>query len=438
MDKKETDYTPKTIDPRSTELSQARRVVDANPHLRFAPGIGWLSFNGSKWVPDAEAAANEAVRTAADSATITFPGYGAKFASRRALVDVRAITAELSQTKPAELDTHKDWIHTSGITWDLRTGVCWPTEEDELNTKALDWEPATGCPEWVATLERCFPGEPEMVAYLQRLVGYGITGQTREHVFILLHGNGRNGKSTFINVLTHVFREYVQHIPVAVLMSADSTNPEGPSPMLLKMRGARMVFTSETARGGRLNEPMVKLLTGGDEITARGMKASPVTFKPEALIWMATNHKPEIQGTDEGIWNRVKLIEWRESFAGREDFGLEDRLKAEAPGIIDWALDGAREWYAGKLQEPERMRRDTKHFRAESDFFGSFVPDWLALDGSAWIPRKEVLAVYSLYCEDNGLLPVRNPSTLYNALKERGAETAIRNGVHGFRVRRAG
>lgn len=438
-----TPFTPTRgpANPSETEMHHTASMMARRPDLKYVPGLGWQQYNGVKWT-GGDNAKSELMREIVNSATALQainPGtFAARLCTSLGLTAVASIAQWLPGVRvdPSELDTHKDWLHTAGTTWDLRTGSAWPTVESEMNTKAVDWEPAAGCPEWLDTLERCFPGEPEMTAYLQRLVGYGITGRTSEHAFILMHGNGRNGKSTFINVLTHAFRDYVEHIPVAVLMSAADTNGEGPSPMLLKMRGSRLVFTAETNRGGRLNESMVKLLTGGDEISARGMHKDPVTFKPEALIFMATNHKPEIQGTDDGIWGRVKLIEWRESFKGREDFGLEDRLKAEAPGIIDWALDGAAEWYRGKLREPERMQADARHFRAESDFFGTFIPDWIELDETSWLPNREIGAAYAEFSDANGLAALRNPATLYRALEERGATSAGRKGVRGYRVRR--
>lgn len=438
MDKKEVDYTPKTIDPRSTELSQARRVVDANPHLKFSKGLGWMWWDGGRWKQGADGLIAEAVRNAADSATITYPSFGARFASRRSMDDVKAVCEQLTLVDPSELDTHKDWIHAGGTTWSMEYGATWDTALTELNTKSLPYEAGGDCPTWMQFLDDCFPGEADMHKYLQRLVGYGITGHTREHIFVLMQGRGRNGKSTFINVLTHVFDDYVRHIPVKILMDGSQRDGEAASPMLLQMRGARLVFTTETERGGRLDEPMVKQLTGGDTITARALRRDPVSFTPEALIWMATNYNPDIRGTDDGIWNRVKLIEWNESFAGREDRTIEERMKEEAPGILAWALEGAMEWYERGLEQPQRVKDATDHFRAQSDFLGSFVGDWLVKDSGAKLPRSEVCNIWGEFQEANGdRESLRSMRTLYTALRERGFEEYILDGVRGFRARRA-
>lgn len=436
---------PPPGNPDANQLSQAERVMAQHPELRYAPGLGWLHWDGTKWAEGGEARMRNAVMANAKRQVAIAPAlpFNQLLASRRGLEDVASIAQNLPgvHVEASELDTHLDRIHTAGTTWHLGTGAAWPTDPAELNTRAVNFDPASGCPEWLATLDRCFPDAPETVSYLQRLIGYGITGHVSEQAFILMHGGGANGKSTFINVLTHVFREYVEHVPVEVLMNTSQRNGEAPSPMLMKIRGARLVFTSETERGGRLNEPMVKLLTGGDEITARALHRDPVTFKPEALIFMATNHLPEIRGTDDGIWRRVKLLEWKASFKGREDKGIEDRLKAEAPGILSWALDGALEWYrAGKkLNEPDSVRLSTEDMRKQSDFLGSFIPEWLVADDDSWLPRSEVKAVWDEFCEANGAGAnvIQHTATLYRALEERGAVGIGRKGVRGYRVRRA-
>lgn len=436
------DFDPKVVDPRSTELFQAQAVVDDNPDLRWTPGHGWLAFDGARWAREADGRIEEAVRAAAEAAMFNYPKFGHRFGSRRSLDDVRTIAQTLTRIDTAELDAHPDLLHAAGTTWNLRTGESWPTKPAEFNTRACTIAAADGCPEWLAALDRCFPGEPEMVDYLQRLVGYGIMGGTKR-VFVLLHGKGANGKSTFIETLSHVFGQYVQHVPVEVLMNTAQRNGESPSPMLVSLQGARMVFTAETERGGRLNEPMVKLLTGGDQITARALRRDPITFRPEALVFMATNHKPEIQGTDDGIWRRVKLIEWRESFIGRQDNDIQLKLNAEAPGILRWALDGALKVMidgGGErgLQEPERVTLATRAFRDDSDFLGAFVPDWIDPDPTCRISREEIRMTWEAFCEANGAggNPLRNMTTLYRALEERGAQAYKSNGVRGYFARR--
>lgn len=423
-----------------TQLAHAQRLMDRSPTLRYVKGVGWLHFDGARWTAEgAEIAVNRAVHEAArDAHLMSASSFTAGLNTRRGLDDVEAIARNLGTVRvdARDLDRNPDWLHANGITWDLRTGNAWPTALDELNTKATNAEPADACPSWLQFLTDAFPRDPEMPAYLKRLVGYGITGHTREQAFVLLHGRGANGKSTFIDALTHAFRAYTQHIPIEVLMSGAQRSGEAPSPMLMLMRGARLVFTAESDRGGRLNESMVKLLTGGDEITARNLNSAPVTFRPQALIMMATNHMPTIQGTDDGIWRRIKLIEWRESFLGREDKGIADRLRAEAPGIVNWAIEGAAEWYETGLATPHRVTTSTQGYRADQDFLGEFVGEWVALDETSWLPNGEIKAAFDDFCAANGRDSVKNPSTLYAAMRERGARKVTRRGREGHTVRR--
>lgn len=432
---------PPPGNPDANQVAQAERVLAANPDFRYAAGLGWLRWDGTKWAAGAETVFTQAVIANAKRQVVIAPAlpFSQQLASRRGIEDV----AKLATTLPAahvgidQLDTHLDYLHTAGKTWHLSTGAAWATPREELNTRALAWEPKEECPEWRAMLDRCFPGESDTVDYLQRLIGYGITGRTTEQIFVLLHGRGANGKSTFMDTLSYVFGPYVETIPVEILMNTKQRDGEAPAPQLAKMRGARIVLTSESERGGLLSEPTVKLLTGDEPLTARTLYREPVTFRPEALILMATNHMPDIRGTDDGIWRRVKLIEWRESFIGRRDTGILDRLKSEAPGIISWALDGAMEWYRNGLQEPARVTISTDKYREDSDFLGSFMPEWLEVDAASWLPNKEIGALYAEFAEANQLETLRSTRTLYRALEERGATSVKRQGVMGYRVRRA-
>lgn len=431
--------------PAATELGHATRVMAANSDFRFVPGLGWLSWDGTKWATDAEGALMAVVHGAAERYHSLAPGSPLSqiLTSRRGLEDVAVICRDIPGVRISvdQLDQCHGHLHASGVTWDLQTGAAAPTLKSELNTRSLAIEPAAGCPRWLQFLDECFPNEPDMPLYLQRLIGYGLTGEASAQAFVIMQGAGGNGKSVFIDALTHAFRPYVVHLPVQVLMSAgQQKDGEGASPQLMRLRGARLVFTSESDREGRLDEAKVKLLTGGDEISLRGLYSAAVTFRPEALIMMATNHLPEIRGTDRGIWRRVKVVEWRESFEGREDRHLSRTLREEAAGIVNWALEGALDWYARgeDLAEPPRVAAAAEAYQHQSDFFGSFIPDWLIADDSAWMSRSDVVTVWEEYTDASGGTHLRNNRTLFAALRERNAAEAGRKGVPGFRVRRVG
>lgn len=428
----------------TTQLSHAADVMRAHPDLRYAPGLGWYHWDNTRWVPGADGRLTAAIHAAARAhPTGRTDDVKHGLTSRQGLVDIAAICCTLPQAvvDPSQLDDCRGLLHTAGLTWDMRTGDALPTRPDELNTRATEVEPAECCPVWLEFLRSCFPDAPEMPAYLQRLVGYGLTGRGSEQAFVLMHGTGANGKSTFIDALTHAFRQYAEHLPIQVLMASKAERSgEEAAPQLLKLRGARLVFTSESDREGRLNESMIKQLTGTDQISARGLYKDPVTFQPQALIFMATNHLPQVRGTDDGIWRRVRVVEWRESFKGdRANKDIFDLLKSEAAGIINWAIDGSMAWYQHGLGQPERVGLATEAYQHDSDALRHFFPGVVVSDPQAFMRRGDLVDVWIDWNQSEGI-PERDcwrANTLYKALRERGAaETAI-NGDRGFRLRRA-
>lgn len=213
-----------------TETAVARLVVANLPELLFMPGVGWHRWTGVKWATDgAEGELYREIIRRVDARYAMAPSAAnARLCEHRAVEGIAKICARLASAPPSTLDTRLDLLHTAGVTWNLATGECWPSRPEERNTKAAALEPAEQCPQWHAFLDSCFPGEPEMVAYLQRLVGYGITGYVNEQVFVLMQGSGANGKSTFINALTHAFKDYCLHLPVQVLMNTSAVTASQP------------------------------------------------------------------------------------------------------------------------------------------------------------------------------------------------------------------
>ena len=211
-------------------------------------------------------------------------------------------------------------------------------------------EDGANCPDWTEFLNQIFEGDCELISFLQRAVGYSLTGQVSEQCLFILVGTGANGKSTFLKVLQCLLGDYAGTVPMQTLMQqrhGTQTND------LAHLVGKRLVVASEGEPGQRLAESKIKLMTGGDRIACRALYQNFFEFDPQFKLWVATNDLPEITGTTEAIWRRIRVIEFPVTIPPAEqDKGLADRLIAELPGILQWALHGLKEWRKAGLAPP--------------------------------------------------------------------------------------
>jgi putative DNA primase/helicase len=196
------------------------------------------------------------------------------------------------------------------------------------------------------------------------------------------------------------------------------------------LAGARVVSAGEPDEGVRLSESVIKSLTGEDEIEACKKYENPFTFTPHFKLWLHTNHKPEIRGTDAGIWRRPRLIPFNVSFEGRADLQLDAKLDAERPGILAWAVEGAREWYSAGLGECTAVSAATKSYREEEDVLGAFIADRLKSEQKEFLPSAELYAAYERWCKQNGAEPWQ-PQTFSKRLRGRGYILGKHDGVRG-------
>lgn len=301
---------------------------------------------------------------------------------KAALEHLRTITA----ANVGDFDTRHYLISFRNGTVDLRTGELREHRREDRLTRFvdLDFDPDAECPRWTQFLTEVFPSDPELPDFMARLVGYGITGETREHVFALLYGHGSNGKSVFLNTLAQVFGGITGHMSQAAIAFSRSFDPGAANPALAALRGIRLAVLSELSDGLRLNEALLKQLTAGDPVVARELYRGQFTFTPTALMVMATNYKPDVRGQDDGFWRRTRLIPFLREFSGREkDSSLPGRLLDEAPGIAAWAVRGAVEWYAIGLAEPESVQAAVREYRRSADVLDGFLPGLIVRDESA-------------------------------------------------------
>jgi putative DNA primase/helicase len=264
----------------------------------------------------------------------------------------------------------------------------------------VTYDPDAPCPTWEAFLTRIMAGNTALMTFLQRAVGYALTGDVREQVMLLLWGTGRNGKSTLINALLALLGPYAMKAAPDLLIA--TKNDRHPTERA-DLSGKRLVAAIESGEGQRFDEVFVKEATGGDPIRARRMREDFWEFWPTHKIWLATNHKPVIRGTDEGIWRRIRLVPFTVIIPEEEqDKTLPEKLRAELSGILAWAVRGCVVWRQEGLPVPEEVQQATAGYREEMDTFGRFLADRCVLD-QRWRVTTDVLyQAYLTWCQGNG------------------------------------
>jgi putative DNA primase/helicase len=343
-----------------------------------------------------------------------------------------------------DFDRHPHLLAARNGVINLRTGELLPHDPSLLLTRRIDlnYRPGLPAPRWEQFLREVFPDQHAMPGYLQRVVGYGITGETGEQIFVVNYGTGANGKSIWSDVLTTIFEAITTITPFSTF---EARRGDGVPNDLAALAGARLVIAPEGNQGKLMDEALLKRVTGQDKITARFLRREFFEYRPQFLLLMATNYRPAFKGQDEGLWRRVKLIEWRRYFRPEErDQNLQEKLMAEAEGILAWAVAGAVAWYNGGLQEPAEITSVTEDYRKQSDVLVDFISageDGLFTKGSDsdWMARTALFTEFQDWAEMENYLDLKNWSSraFYRSLEERGYPASKRNGVMGFkRVKR--
>ena len=331
----------------------------------------------------------------------------------------------------SQLDQHHTLLNALNGTINLTTGDVSPHNPKHLITKLVnanlphpDAEPQPSTTRWLSFLNEIMDGNTQLIEFLQRAIGYALFGLTTEHYLFVLHGHGRNGKSTFIDVITEILGDYA--MPAAPDLLMNRGNNESHPTEIAELRGMRLICCSETEQNHRLKESLVKRLTGGDTLKGRYMHQNFFSFKPSHTLFMATNRTPEVSGTDTGIWSRLRLIPFNVSFEGREDTSLKQKLLAEADHILHWATQGAVQWYNHGLTFPTEVINASSQWRHDADILGRFIEDQCAVAELFEEKSSEIYKAYKAFCEEAG---ERYDSSKKFALKmtEKGFQKKKRN-----------
>lgn len=274
---------------------------------------------------------------------------------------------------------------------DLRTGELRDgRREDNITMQtAVPFDPDARCPRWERFLVEVFAGDADLIDYMHAAVGYALTGITTEQCLFLAFGTGSNGKGTFINTIADVLGDYAYAMPFSTIeMNQRAAIPND----LAALVGRRFVTASETNDGTRINEARVKALTGCDPMTARFLHSEFFTFKPVAKFFLAVNHKPVVRDDSRGFWRRLRLIPFTQAFAVNPS--LDAELRAERPGILAWAVRGARRWQETGLVPSAVVTEATSRYERDSDTLNDFLAEGCELDPMAVTRAGDLYAHY--------------------------------------------
>jgi putative DNA primase/helicase len=397
-----------------TDMENARRLVARHgDDIRYVTTQDhWLWWNGLRWEEDAmllvELLAKSAVRAIAKEAdTIEDDDKRKKFLraalAAEAYPRLRSMIS-FARSEPgipvvaSQLDTDPWLLNVKNGTLDLRTGNLRPPRRDDLITKLAPVEYHAGaiCPVFLEFLDRIMAGDHELIGFLQRMLGYCLTGDTSEQCFFIFYGTGANGKSTLLNAMRAVLGDYARHARTETLLAKRA---EGIGNDVARLHGARFVDAVEAEGGRSLAEALVKQLTGGDPVTARFLYQEAFEFKPTFKLCLAVNHKPTIRGTDHAIWRRIRLVPFAVTIPQEErDSRLGHKLLDELPGILAWLVAGCRRWQAEGLGMVRAVREATEAYRGEMDALAQFLAEQsVARVGDAGL-RAGKTALYAAYC----------------------------------------
>ncbi|OFR02168.1 DNA primase [Staphylococcus sp. HMSC066C03] len=282
---------------------------------------------------------------------------------------------------------------------------------------------------WLDFLNDIFAGDQKVIRYIQKALGYSLTGSTREQIMFILFGKGRNGKSIFVEVISEILGDYSNNMQAKSLMvkKNDNINTD-----IARLSKARFVTSSEPNEGFRFDEGLIKQLTGGDKVTARFLYAEEFEYTPKFKIWVSTNHKPIIRGTDDGIWRRLVLIPFDVQIPEEKvDKDLKYKLLREAPAILNWMAEGAYMWMQEGLAMPEKLKEASKAYRNEMDVIEQFIEDECKRVDDGKVKAHELYELYKKWADDNENYKMSNKD-FGKKMKEKFEYKRITSGMFYF------
>lgn len=400
-----------------TGITNAKRLVKLyGDKARYVPAWkNWIIWNGKHWERDDAlrivTLAKQTVVSMYDHASaIADPAQRTDFAKNilkcegsNKIIEMIELARDDAVTQHDALDTLPMLLNCQNGTLDLTTGKLRPFDPKDMLTKITDvtYDPNAKCPKWLESLNKAFQGSEGLIKYYQKLAGYTMTGNTQEQCFFLLWGSGANLKTTLLNVQEAVLGDYARKADTSSFMKKDSRSASGD---LVRLRGARFVKAIESDLGQKLAENLIKTVCGDDGIVCRQIYEREQEYNVEFKLLLATNNKPVINGTEKGIWRKVKLIPFTYTIPDKER--VKDYHKIliaeELSGVLNWMLEGCMLWQKEGLGDCKEVSDATAIYKNENDSVAKFLNDSTVGEPGSKISASVTHAAYLQYCNEMG------------------------------------
>ena len=418
--------------------------------LRYCHGIGWHIWNGTYWQPDDTKNTMKLVKELSKWRQMAISqfetDYNTKLKKLKMALNLEQTLGaknclEFAQSlsplscSPKSLDSDPECLACPNGTLYPEYGYLGHSDQTDLITKslAIAYDESANAPRWISFLEQVFTSymgktDYELIEYVQKALGYCLTALTNERCLFVCYGEGANGKSTFLNIVDYILGSYSTTIPFSNL---EDKGGEKTGHDLAGLRGIRFLAASESNQQTSLDEAKIKRLTGGDEsISVRFLYGKYFRYVPGFKIWLACNHKPRIRGTDEAIWDRIKLIPFNSRFtkaASNTDKELLKKLKAEGEGILQWMVEGCMKWAADGLQDCKTVTDATYSYRTEEDYFVEFLLQNITASQGTFTTSEDIWQRHNQWARTNGYSEIPNTNRLGMAMSNKGHKSTQRS-----------
>jgi putative DNA primase/helicase len=431
-----------------TDIGNRERFQDYyKERVRYIPEINkWVFFDKKGWryakyfvLTDTVVRNiyNEAAQCSKEEDRTTLGQWAKLSQSRGYQRNMLELASHFMATAIDEFDANPKLINCKNGILDLETQEILPHSATQLHLKQVKaaYLPDSTCPRWIKFLDEIFEGDHELIDWLQVAVGYSLMGLTTEHCFFLCYGNGRNGKGTFLETIRYVLGDYGHTAEFETFLQKDKSNVRMME-AVGNLKGNRFVIASETSDNTRMNEALIKRLTGGDTLVGTRLNVGSFEFNPTHTIWFACNHLPAIKDASTAMWDRVKAIPFGRRFLSEDqEKNLKDRLKhEECDGIFAWAVDGAYRYLKDGLPEdPEACKDATKEYRDDNDKLSIFIDECLQKEKGGSVGVNAVYTKYLEWCPGANESDPITQKYFSKSMVERGIKKKAQREADGYK-----